>query len=386
MDFMKKLIIVGRGTVGCLAISHFLRYTNWQIEWIFDPTINPVSVGEGTNLIFPSSLYANIGFDGNDMEQIHATAKMGIWKRGWADGHDFKHTFPAGSVGMHFNAVEFQRFMFEKFRYNKRITINESNVSNYDTLDSDFVMVCAGSPVNINENYNIRNSIPVNSCLVFQCPWEFPKFNFSLTFARKYGWVFGIPLKNRCSIGYMYNSNFCSIEDVKLDVLDVFEEFDLEYNDGKELHFNNYSKIDNFDGRICYNGNASFFLEPLEATSTGFSESIMRIAFDVWNGKLSNQKANYIYDRDISEIESMICLHYLAGSHHNSKFWENATELGKLKIEEDFKSNNRVSKILKNSILSELDHNDDKHIGTWPLKSYGMHIKEFNLTSYISKF
>ena len=81
---MKKITIVGRGTVGCLAVSHFLRWTPYEIEWLFDPNINPVPVGEGTNLALPQSLYENLDFDGYHFDQIHSTPKLGIWNyRDW---------------------------------------------------------------------------------------------------------------------------------------------------------------------------------------------------------------------------------------------------------------------------------------------------------------
>ena len=42
---MKKIAIVGRGTVGCLSVAHYLRYTNWNIDWIYDPLIETTPVG-----------------------------------------------------------------------------------------------------------------------------------------------------------------------------------------------------------------------------------------------------------------------------------------------------------------------------------------------------
>ena len=33
---MKKITIIGRGTAGCVAVTHFLRWTDWEIDWVFD--------------------------------------------------------------------------------------------------------------------------------------------------------------------------------------------------------------------------------------------------------------------------------------------------------------------------------------------------------------
>lgn len=59
---MKKLAIIGAGTAGCLTVSHFLRFTDWTIDWYIDSSIKPQAVGEGSNLILPKALYNNVNF------------------------------------------------------------------------------------------------------------------------------------------------------------------------------------------------------------------------------------------------------------------------------------------------------------------------------------
>lgn len=379
---MKKITLVGRGTVGCIAAAHFLRWTDWEIDWIFDPVIKPTAVGEGTTLLLPRSLSTNIDFDGRDMDAINATPKMGIWKRGWGSGKEFYHTFPAGSIGMHFNALKFQEHMFNKIIANRRIKPIESNLSDYENVDSDFVMVCSGSPQNF-DGYITRNSIPVNSCLVFQCPWEFNKFNYSITFAKKYGWVFGIPLRNRCAIGYLYNDNFSTSDMIKDDVLDLFSEFNLNPSSVNELKFNNYSREINFTNKVVYNGNASFFLEPLEATSTGFSDSIIRLAYDMWTGKISSQYANNSYNISLDQIESMICLHYFAGSMYESEFWDYAKGIAHDKIYNNFINRTEFAVAIKDSLYNESDYydNETQGVGSWGLRSYNMNIRGLGINN-----
>jgi len=52
----KKLAIIGKGTAGCYALSHFMRWTDWEIDLIHDPDIKPQAVGEGSDLVLPASL------------------------------------------------------------------------------------------------------------------------------------------------------------------------------------------------------------------------------------------------------------------------------------------------------------------------------------------
>lgn len=381
---MKKITIVGRGTVGTLAVAHFRRHTDWQIDWLYDPDIEPTSVGEGTNLTLPRSLAQNMGFDSVDMDNIMATPKLGIWKRGWGSGKDFIHTFPADSHGIHFSAVEFQKYAFNKLIQDKRITTIESNSKNYEYIDSDFIMICTGTPREFTNEYVMRDKIPVNAATVFQCPWDNTQFNYSLTFARKFGWVFGIPLKNRCSIGYVYNKNFNSQEEVTNDVQEILEEFKLTPSFTRTLQFSNYSRKSNNTYRVVYNGNASFFLEPLEATSTALSDLIIRNAYDMWTGLTSSDDIKNTYNTYINNIESMICLHYFSGSPYDTPFWSEAQRLASIKINQDMKENKKFINMIRNAVnydVSNYIFPQSNEIGTWPLRSYvqniyGLGIKE----------
>lgn len=379
---MKKLTIIGRGTVGCLAIAHFLRWTDWEIDWIFDPSVEPAPVGEGTTLAMPRSLYANLNFDSNDMDNVFATPKLGIWKRGWGEGKEYKHTFPAGTNGIHFNALLLQQYVFEKIIKNPRVTCIESNVVNHENLDSDFVMVCTGTPASLDQDYHIHNNIPVNSCMIFQCPWELPKFNYSLTFARQYGWLFGIPLKNRCAIGYVFNDSFADNDTIEQEAREILNEFNLTPNITRQLKFKNYSKRQNFTERVAYNGNASYFLEPLEATSTGFADKIIRLSYDMWKNGANVDQLNSIYNREISDIESMICLHYFSGSMYNNSFWDYSKKLGEEKVMQSLTNRtpffNSINTVLnyKSEYINDSENFDS---GSWSLRSYRQNINELGI-------
>jgi len=380
---MKKISIIGRGTVGCLAVSHFLKWTDYEIEWIYDPSIPTTPVGEGTTLVFPKTLRENLLFDSVDMEKINSTPKLGIWKKGWGKGKEFKHTFLSGQTGIHFNALEFQKYIFDGLVDNPKLNVIEDNIMNYSDLDSDYVMVCSGSPKNITNEFVNHTNIPVNSAIVFQCPWDYPKFFYSLTFAKKHGWVFGIPLSNRCAIGYVYNNNFCTEEDIKNDVQSILDEFQLVPNVIRNLKFFNYSKKNNFTEKICYNGNASFFLEPLEATSTATADTINRYFYDYIHGNLSVDNINENYTQNINDIESMICLHYYSGSVYKTDFWEYAKKIAKIKIEKEFEIKSNFAKTIKHSLIS-LESNQSE-VGTWSIRSYHMNIMNLGIKEKLNE-
>jgi len=383
---MKKLTVVGKGAVGSLAVAHFLHYTDWLIEWIYDENIPTASVGEATNLTVPLNLYWTLDFRNDDLLKINGTAKLGISKKRWGK-QDYFHFFPSGMSAMHFTAKELQDSIFNKVKNNSRLVIKKGHVENPETLDSDFVLMCVGSPKETNkQEFEILKNIPVNSAYVTQCNWDYAKFQYSLTDAMKHGWVFGIPLQNRIAIGYMYNDTLASLDEVKQDVQQVFSDYNLiPSNKTTELHFESYYRKQNFTPKVVYNGNASFFLEPLEATSTGLAVHVMRIAWDLWNGNLTVEQCQKQYEKEIDEIESMILLHYMAGSTYKSKFWKKAKKLAISKIKKEFETKTEWAKFVLDSTIDMYDKTSDLELGTWGYKNYQINIKGLGLEKEIKK-
>jgi hypothetical protein len=383
---MKKLTVVGKGAVGSLAVAHFLHYTDWTIEWIYDENIPTASVGEATNLVVPNNLHWTLYFTNDDLIKMNGTAKLGISKKGWSK-NDYFNPFPSGLSAIHFEAHKLQESIYNKVKNHSRLTIKTGYVDNPEELDSDFVMMCVGSPHDTNKHdFQILKNIPVNSVYVTQCNWDYPKFQYSLTDAMPNGWVFGIPLQNRISIGYMYNDTLTSLDEVKEDVKQIFKDYDLTPSDQTQtLHFESYYRKQNFTPKVVYNGNASFFLEPLEASSTGFAINIMRMAWDLWNGNLTVDQCQKQYEKEIDEIEAMILLHYMAGSVYKSKFWTKAKRLAKNKINQEFKNKTGWSTFVLESIIGLHDKTLLKELGFWNHKIYEINIKGLGLEKQIKK-
>ena len=379
---MKKITVIGAGTAGVLSLSHFLRWTDWEIEWYNDTSIKPQAVGEGSTLDLPQNLYFYHNFRFDDLEKIDGTYKLGIRKKYWGElGKDFIHYFPPGSGAYHFNAVKLQNYIRERVSSNPRVRHVDGHVSTYDQIDSNYIMDCSGKPNNY-DDFEMSDFIPVNSVYVTQCWWDHAEFNYTLAIARPYGWVFGIPLQNRCSIGYMYNNNINTLDQVKEDVQHIFEEFRLTPSDTTNaFSFKNYYRKKNFDGRVAYNGNASFFLEPLEATSIGFMDKINRRAFDVWNDYKDLEAANIFYTQKVKEIENVIMLHYAAGSVFDTEFWHWAQERGQRNISSLL--NNRVFKLMLASatgnMYEDMDDDGDKNYGTWARFSFQQNFQGLGL-------
>lgn len=333
---MKKIAVVGKGTAGCMSAAFYRNRTNCEIEWYFDPNIKPQSVGEGSNLVLPSRLNEWFAFGARDYDKVDATIKTGIYKQNWGRNmKPFLHDFPSPSVALHFSAPKLQEYIHHKLQ--EHVTIKQMNVDTQD-IDADFIIDCTGKPITY-ESHKQSDYIPVNSVYVTQCFWDYPKFNHTLTIARPYGWVFGIPLANRCSIGYMYNKDINTLEEVMADVQNIFDEYNLEPSETTNaFSFKNYRRRNNIEGNIAYNGNASFFLEPLEATSFSTVDSVNTIIDRHWFHGSSLELSNQRYDEWITSNESIIMLHYYAGSDFKTPFWDYAQERGQKCIENSSES------------------------------------------------
>jgi tryptophan halogenase len=264
-----------------------------------------------------------------------------------------------------------------------KINIVEKNVS-AENVDADYVMDCSGKPSNY-DDFNLTESIPVNSVHVTPCYWDHARFKHTLTIARPYGWVFGIPLQNRCSIGYMYNNNINTLEEIKEDVKQVFADYNLiPSDDCNSFSFKNYYRKENFTDRIAYNGNASFFLEPLEATSISLMTVICKMASDNWFKKTYSPHYNSEYTDYLQEIETVIMLHYFSGSVFKTKFWDFAQERGEQIIRRA--SNSPKFREFVNESL--LDNNylmrKSGDYGTWGKVSFKQNLENLNLYQKIA--
>jgi hypothetical protein len=394
----KKIAIIGKGTAGCLALAHFSKkFPDYEIDWYYDPNTPPQPVGEGSTVPLPRELYKSFGFVYEDFYKMGGTVKTGVYKENWGTGDEaFMHDFRPPATAIHFSAPELQKYIVEKSDQiiGKRLKVVPKYVT-HEEIDSNYIFDASGAPKSY-ENFYKSEYIAVNAAYVTQCYWDLPRFTYTLAIASKYGWVFGIPLKNRCSIGYMYNSNINTKEEIIEDVKEIFKKWSLEPSkDTNSLNFNNYYKKENYQdaGRIAYSGNSSFFLEPLEASSTGLMNKIQMDAGDVWSGEMSQDDANLSYLKELDDIELMIMLHYASGSKFKTDFWEFAQERGIKKIE-SYKNNEKFKEIYKairdKSTWGDANNLPEKIIqsgdfGSWPPAAYLVNMEKLGIKPTIDK-
>ena len=380
----KKIAIIGKGTAGCIAAAHFTAYTDFEIDWYFDDNIKVQAVGEGTTLHLLRLLFKFNNFTYTDLfNRLDGTFKYGIRKQNWGQGGEYIHHFEPPAISMHFNALKLQQYIVDTLEQNNKIKFIETNIDSHDQIDADYIIDCGGKPQTY-ENFNQSEIIPVNSVYVTQCWWDQPTFQYTGTIARKYGWVFCIPLQNRCSVGYLYNNKFNNLDDIKEDVEAVFSEYRLTPSDTTNaFSFNNYFRKNNFGNRVFYNGNSSFFLEPMEATSLATIDLINRISWDIIFEKINVNFANEVYLSKIRDVEAMIGYHYYHGSIFNTKFWKEAKKKGTKAITY-LKNSSEFKDTLKH--VDNFNFQDNvRDFATWSPYSWCQNLKGFNCPTNLFK-
>jgi len=386
----KRIAIVGKGTAGSYSALYINQHNlhNHELVWYYDPNKSTQSVGEGSTLVLPETLETGLDFTADNLPEIDATFKSGIRKINWEGSGDFMHYFNLGTYSLHFNSVKLQNLISNHL--SKYIPIIDSSITSHSQIDADYIMDCSGTPQNFS-NYWEANHIPVNSAYITQCYWEKPEFDYTLTIARPYGWVFGIPLQNRCSIGYLYDKNINTLEEIQEDIKNVFKDFNLTPStDTNSLYFNNYFKKENHTPRVTFNGNSSFFLEPLEANSIGLMHKNVYRFLQIIDGR-NPIDCNKEYLENIISVQRMIMLHYYAGSKFSTKFWDIAFKKAEYfisnNLDSNFKNIYQLSKEYynQNRINSTNPLHDKLILGQWSVTSYNQNLKELNLYNKLDK-
>ena len=383
----KKIVIIGAGTAGCLTAAVMLDLKNkYDIELIYDPSKPSASVGEASNFALSNFLGVHFDFSKDDLKKINGSKKFGIQKNNWGPKNYF-HSFLFGNYAIHMDSKDFQKWFLNKL--SKEITITERSIDDINTISGDYIIDCRGK-YKKDEIENIE-SIAVNASYVTQCYWDKPEFEHTLTIARPYGWVFGVPLQKRCSIGYLFNSDINNVEDVKEDVKEIFKEFNLNPSKKTNLiNFKSYYRKNNFNGNIFYNGNSSFFTEPLEATTLHMqlitADLIRR---SIVHGSHINKDLQEDYEANIKEQCVMIALHYIKNQNFTTKFWKNAEVISNKIVKSacyDEKFRSILNKVLglKNKNYTTIGFNNISY-GTWPMNSFYYNIKDLGIKEILKK-
>ena len=321
----KKIAVVGAGNAGCISALHFYNYSHdkYEIEIYHSPGEHPIErVGQGT--VVPAAGLISTLLDLNwyaPNNPIGATLKSGILYEGWGKSKDdFFHPFPLTNMSMHYVPQKLSNAVLESglFKVKQQI-INDPEKE----IDSDWIVDCRGRHNRDKDNYEPLIS-PLNSCLLYQKEGRDSDLIYTRTVATPNGWTFVVPNSDSVSYGYLYNNTITSKEDATEDFL---ERFELPEIDG-DLTFENYIAKNVCVGeRTFLNGNRCGFLEPLEATATGFYQNVCQAIYCTTIGAIPRQSVNTYVREEMFRLEKFILWHYQFGSKYDTPFWKYAKSL-----------------------------------------------------------
>ena len=319
----KKISIVGAGKAGCItAMQYHLMGKDLfdKITIYHDPSSPIERVGQGTILSISFLINNFFYLDFLDNNLIKSTRKEGIMYENWGKKNEkIFHPFSQSMNAIHYVPNLLSKAILESGVFE----VIEKNITDPEKeIDCDYIIDCRGKD---NRDKNLYDSLtnPLNSVILAREEKVYPNHFYTRTVATPNGWTFVIPNTDSTSYGYLYNDQITSREDAEKDFI---ERFNI-VPDGF-LKFDNYLAKSCFVGdRTILNGNRLSFLEPLEASSTGFYSSVAMFARDYIMGDIDREICDKNIKNEMKRIENFVLWHYQFGSKFDTPFWDYAKSL-----------------------------------------------------------
>lgn len=341
---MKKIAVIGTGSAGILSVCHSLYFLkDFEVTSVYDPKIPAVGIGESSTPVFYAVLNEalQIGDHHKFVEAgyIDSTIKYSTLYRNWRKqeyANPLAGDHNTSKTGIHFNTHKFRDFSFERLRniYKERFKELHGSVlgieNNPDDIvldidgvktSFDYVIDCRGWTKDF-EGYNLLN-MPVNHALVHNTPECNKDWGYTLHQATEDGWMFGIPLANRTSYGYLFNDKITNVDDAKNNFSKTIN-VPIDELEKIEFKFKNYYVENVLNNRLLKNGNLAVFFEPQFANSMWLYDYVNRLFYDRIIENESEEVVNAKFRAKALEIHDFICYYYHGGSNYDTDFWKYA--------------------------------------------------------------
>ena len=215
-------------------------------------------------------------------------------------------------------------------------TITSIITKSGDRFDGDLFVDCSGAfRVLIEKEFENRfisynNELMMNRAMPFHIANTEDTVinNYTHVIAKKYGWMWDIPLQHRKGCGYVYNDNYTSPEKAQEEIetdlgIKIDPQRDIKFEAGRLEKF--------WIKNVLSSGLASAFVEPLEATSIHMT--VLQInhfieQYFTHNMDFNNTAMQDRYNKDMTsvwdDIKDFIVLHYNS-PRRDTEFWIEAS-------------------------------------------------------------
>lgn len=242
---------------------------------------------------------------------------------------------------------------------NKNGNVSEL-VGEKKSYTADFFIDSSGFRRVISSKLNIRwnscaDQLPMNTALAAPTPYEEEIPSHTEARALSSGWMWRIPTQDRFGNGYVYCDKFISDEDAEAEFK---SQFPYEITVAKKIKFE-AGYLDELWVKNCLNvGLAGMFVEPLEATSIGFTIQQMfgfLTSITHWDNESVGAQINYNKTFKIvsQNIIDFVQLHYFT-EREDSEFWKWCKQGGIVKS----KFNKTYLETFKNSLPGQYAFQD----------------------------
>jgi hypothetical protein len=375
----KKLIVLGKNLTAADSVAYFKRLTDWEIEWRYEQNSIAYDFVYDSKEIYPRFLYDFLNFRSADLLYLNGGVNFGNHKQGWGSaGTPYLCDYPPG---MHGYGFDNQRLLtlYQDVVPDNRVTMVEGIPNNPEELDTDFILDCRDLPDSF-ADYTTVDSITTNRILLKKYAVTGQTFFDVKNHARQHGWLYVVPTMDQIIVGYIFNSQINSDQDIETEFAQVETDFDLSNPTSSTfINFQNYYRNSVHAGRISYNSHMAFNGDPLDTASHSIEAIINQSALGIWQGNFLEDKSNVTYINKIKEHFHTLCIHYMAGSVYNTPFWANA----KTKALEGFETfkpdSNKFNYLLERVVTDLRTHINTFTYGSWHPYYFHINIKGLGL-------
>lgn len=215
---------------------------------------------------------------------------------------------------------------------------------NNSTYNYDFYIDCTGFAKILIEKMGAKwNSyskyLKMKEAIVFPTPGGDEIPYWTLAQALEYGWMFRIPVWDRTGNGYIFDSDYISADQAKVEIEKVLgHEIDV----AKNIKFDPGALDKTWIKNVCAIGLSASFIEPLEASSIGttIQQSFLLASRIVNYTPASIDRYNIEVQAILDNIRDFVAVHYIT-NRNDTDFWK---DLKSIEIPDTLKANLEIWK------------------------------------------